>query len=247
MKKITFMMIVGLLLTATTVFAADKASDDQALVAASFQQGGDAADPAAPVTTPVAAPQVPQADPTKSSALSAPVTANTETPASTAAVPASPAESPAEKPATDSKLMTALSQQTVTMQNQMSHLRSQNNHLRHQMKNVLYANLGIVGLIILLLVLLWMIQYTRRSKLNEKSGAPVHSGPEKTVPIEDDTRGEYDFMGSSEGIPAKLDLARAYIAMEDYTAARETLAEILGANHEEYRTEARALLNQLNS
>ena len=53
-------------------------------------------------------------------------------------------------------------------------------------------------------------------------------------------------MGSSEGIPAKLDLARAYIAMEDFASARETLIEILNEGNEEHRLEAKSLLNKIN-
>ncbi len=56
---------------------------------------------------------------------------------------------------------------------------------------------------------------------------------------------EYDFLGSSEGIPAKLDLARAYIAMEDYLAARDTLLEVFAKGNAQQREEAKDLLTKI--
>lgn len=61
----------------------------------------------------------------------------------------------------------------------------------------------------------------------------------------DDTESEYDFMNSVEAIPAKLDLARAYIAMEDYKAAREALEQVISGGDKEQQQEARELLETI--
>ncbi len=63
----------------------------------------------------------------------------------------------------------------------------------------------------------------------------------------DDTKNEYDFMGSSEGIPAQLDLARAYIAMENYAGARMVLENVSAKGDAEQRQEARDLLTKIPS
>lgn len=55
---------------------------------------------------------------------------------------------------------------------------------------------------------------------------------------------EYDFMGTNEAIPAKLDLARAYIAMEDYAAANTVLEEVMQKGEASQRQEAQELLQQ---
>ena len=64
---------------------------------------------------------------------------------------------------------------------------------------------------------------------------------------EEDNEDEYDFLGSEEGIPAKLDLARAYIAMEDIPAAKTVLQEVVAQGNHEQRQQARTLLNELPS
>jgi pilus assembly protein FimV len=53
-------------------------------------------------------------------------------------------------------------------------------------------------------------------------------------------------MGSQESIPAKLDLARAYIDMDDKDAARNALNEVVAKGTMEQQKEAQGLLDQLN-
>ena len=60
-----------------------------------------------------------------------------------------------------------------------------------------------------------------------------------------DTRDEYDFMATKQAIPAKLDLARAYIDMGDVFAARTTLEEVLTQGDNAQVQEARQLLGRL--
>ncbi|MBT8506726.1 hypothetical protein B1F79_04535 [Coxiella-like endosymbiont of Rhipicephalus sanguineus] len=60
-----------------------------------------------------------------------------------------------------------------------------------------------------------------------------------------DTGEEYDYMGSLESIPAKINLARTYIAMEDQGTARRVLKQVLQSGNKEQRKEAEELLKDL--
>ena len=53
---------------------------------------------------------------------------------------------------------------------------------------------------------------------------------------------EYDFMATQEAMPAKLDLARAYIEMGDDDQAKEVLAGIVASGQPEFVAQAKALL-----
>lgn len=117
--------------------------------------------------------------------------------------------------------------------------------LQRQILQMHYLVMGLLGAVVLMAVLLLMRRKKKPLAAVEEL-IPVAENDGRTIKIEDDTRGEYDFMGSSEGIPAKLDLARAYIAMEDFDAARQTLSEILGEGDETQRQEAHSLLKKMN-
>lgn len=64
--------------------------------------------------------------------------------------------------------------------------------------------------------------------------------------LADDTKSEYDFMGTKAAIPAKLDLARSYMAMNDHEQARAVLKTVFEKGDEEQRMVAEALLTKLN-
>ena len=61
---------------------------------------------------------------------------------------------------------------------------------------------------------------------------------------DDDTQDEYDFMGSHEAIPAKLDLAQTYLDMGDKPAARNVLEEVIQKGDEEQQKTASELLKK---
>lgn len=62
----------------------------------------------------------------------------------------------------------------------------------------------------------------------------------------DDTNTEYDFMATTEAIPAKLDLARSYMAMGNYEDARLALKVALQKGNEEQRMVAESLMHKIN-
>lgn len=70
---------------------------------------------------------------------------------------------------------------------------------------------------------------------------------EVAVASENDTEAEYDYLGSNEAIPAKLDLARAYIAMEDFENARKVLDEVISVGNKHQQQEARSLLEKTST
>lgn len=68
-------------------------------------------------------------------------------------------------------------------------------------------------------------------------GAPIFS--------DENVESEYDFMGTAEAIPAKLDLARSYLAMSDYDQAKSILKTVIEKGNDAQRKEAGLLLQQI--
>lgn len=216
MKRITVVAIAALLSIPVTVIAADDEAG-QSAVAAVSPQSENASDPAS-TDQPVAAAadKADKSDP--------------------AATPPKPAES-LEIFNVISKTVDSLSQQVVTLRADVTDLQQQNTQLRQQLAGMQYTIYGLAGLVVLL-GLLFSIRTRKKS-------SPHVVAPATPVAVTAAAEGEYDFMGSSEAIPAKLDLARAYIAMEDFAAARETLIEILTEGGAEHRLEAKSLFNKI--
>ena len=94
-----------------------------------------------------------------------------------------------------------------------------------------------IATILLVAIMLWIL-WTPKRKL-----AVVTETSEDS-----DLGDEYDFMHSQEGIPARLDLARAYIGMDDYESAKEVLFAILQDQPSAaYQEQAQAMLNELSN
>lgn len=104
---------------------------------------------------------------------------------------------------------------------------------------VLYAIL-----VLLIVVILLLISRRNQPVMQTVSAAPLGDSVDSG---DIDTKDEYDFMGSDEAIPAKLDLARAYLAMEDYKSARKVLTQVVQKGTKEQRAEAKAMLDRIPS
>ncbi len=102
--------------------------------------------------------------------------------------------------------------------------------------------LGAIG--VLLVFLIWAA-LPRRSKRAKMHKTPFHEASAENNNDDDDTQDEYDYMGSSESIPAKLNLIRAYIAMEDFDAAKKVLTEVLSQGDDEQKAQAEELQQQI--
>lgn len=94
------------------------------------------------------------------------------------------------------------------------------------------------SIIVVLLVMLIFWLWRRKSP-------KIKVTTEKAAEKQDDTQDEYDYIGSDEGVAAKLNLARAYIAMEDYAAAKKIIDEVLLNGDEQQRLDAAALAKTL--
>jgi FimV-like protein len=143
------------------------------------------------------------------------------------------------------KSITAVSDKIDQINSKLDQVNQQLNHLnrplswRHRlMTNILpLVNTGflLISMILLLIVLVRQSKY--KNKISSISSVkPVEQGADQ---------GEYDFMGSNEGISAKLDLIRAYIAMGEMTAAKEVVSEVLQKGNKEQRLEAKTLLKTI--
>ncbi len=87
----------------------------------------------------------------------------------------------------------------------------------------------LVWSLLLLFFLLLCLFQEEEPKQSLKTCQPIPSS-KKTPPRlseENDIRDEYDFMATEQAIPAKLDLARAYIDMGDSDAAKAVLQDVI--------------------
>mgnify|MGYP001804779973 CR=1 FL=1 len=104
---------------------------------------------------------------------------------------------------------------------------------------VLYAIL-----VLLVIVIMMLIQRRGGYKLQTVTEAAGGTGAANQS-NDSDTKDEYDFMNSDEAIPAKLDLARAYMAMEDYKSARKVLEQVGKNGNAEQQAEAKVMLDKI--
>ncbi len=95
-----------------------------------------------------------------------------------------------------------------------------------------------IGVVVLLLVLMRLVRHW-------KAAPSVTVPPQPVSPDKKDLEGDYDYLGSRESIPAKLNLARAYVAMGNYAEAQTVLAEVLASGDNKQCLEAEALLKKI--
>ncbi len=133
---------------------------------------------------------------------------------------------------------------------------------------VVFANLELTAglLFLVFLIVLWFVWGRRAGHVEmpdkdvgetkvryPKGGQSMHGAgvaAELVVPIQQmmiplvsaNEEGEYDYIGSSEGIPARLDLARMYRDMGDIAQAELVLKSILAQGDEKQSQEANKLL-----
>lgn len=98
--------------------------------------------------------------------------------------------------------------------------------------NKIYPYVGYLLLFFLLVTVLWAVMDKSRSKRTPD-------------PSTNDSSDEYDFMSSDEAIPAKLDLARAYMTMGDHLAAKGVLEEVLARGNAEQKAHAQNLITKI--
>jgi FimV-like protein len=88
------------------------------------------------------------------------------------------------------------------------------------------------------IALLAIIWFFARSAQKRRNSAEADLSDTETA----DAASDYDFLNSEDAIPAKLDLARAYMAMEDFQAANVVLNDVFVQGNAEHKQEAQTLL-----
>lgn len=112
------------------------------------------------------------------------------------------------------------------------------------LQSIDYATLGGISFIFIGLGFLMGRTGRRQAKqpvsnANEPNLASVVSEAAEDV----DTKAEYDFMATEEAIPAMLDLARSYVAMDNFLEAKTVLEEVVKRGDAAQSEEAQDLLN----
>lgn len=110
--------------------------------------------------------------------------------------------------------------------------------------------LGVIAAIVLgCALMVTRIIMRRADERAFSSGKTVRTAQEKMTRadalLDEDTKNEYDFMGTREAIPAKLDLARSYMAMNDHDQAYAILKTVMELGNENQRTEAQLLIQKI--
>jgi FimV-like protein len=139
----------------------------------------------------------------------------------------------------------AMKNQIASLDKQMQQLRE--NYLQYStpiLHRSAFSDYGIwiMGSSVLACLLVLIFTTSRRRQLSIRLKKNTATLDEDIEAIED----EYDYLGSQEGIAAKLDLARAYIDMGDTVQASQVLNEVIAHGNDEQRYTARKILSELS-
>jgi len=145
--------------------------------------------------------------------------------------------------------MLVLQQQVSKMQTPSAHTSSSSSFLQnllqaftHQNSLTMIEDAGAAAFLLVFGVLMGQLLFRRPSLVVVPDSA--HKSRVGDA-LADDIKNEYDFMSSAEAIPAKLDLARSYMAMGDNEQASTVLKTVMEKGDEEQRIVAEALLNKI--
>lgn len=142
----------------------------------------------------------------------------------------------------DEKIVSELTQKNITT--------NANNSAAPVLPNQLSAYLPkskvgwwIMWAMLFIIVLIWMPSGKR--EVIKRQEPVVHTNADETAENDIKFEDEYDFMNSQEALPAKLDLARAYIDMEDFSSAEMLLKEVMEKGASSERKQAMQLLKTI--
>ena len=82
----------------------------------------------------------------------------------------------------------------------------------------------------------------------ETAAADAESGADQEIDLEQlaASDNEFDFLAGTDECATKLDLARAYLDMEDLDGAKELLQEVVSEGNDQQRNDARSLLENIS-
>lgn len=165
-----------------------------------------------------------------------------------------------------SQVLSILNQEVTQLNQQISHAQKElatnltpaqeqqhkamplGSHFAHTIENSKTTQYILYAILVLLLIVIMMLIPRRggyKLQAITETGGTGSGTNAANEPNESDTRDEYDFMNSEEAIPAKLDLARAYMAMEDYKSARKVLDQVGKNGNDEQKAEAKGMLDKI--
>ncbi len=124
----------------------------------------------------------------------------------------------------------ALSQSAISIDNSSQHLTDISP--KEKLSTIIFA------IAIILIAILWW-PWSKGTIIARQRKEPVINNST------DNDEEEYDFMNSREAIPAKLDLARAYIDMSDYESAKRALQEVITLGNPVERKQAKLILSKM--
>ncbi|WP_119395601.1 FimV/HubP family polar landmark protein [Salinibius halmophilus] len=84
------------------------------------------------------------------------------------------------------------------------------------------------------------------SELEASMNDPVQVSSDAPDSLDDDSDDDFGILSSADEFGTKLDLARAYIDMEDVESARDILQEVIADGDDEQKSQAQSLLSELN-
>lgn len=142
------------------------------------------------------------------------------------------------------QLSTQIENQRSTLNNLIE--TNSQEHIAWQQQLEEYALIGAVigGCLLLLLALTWA-KLLRNRQAQVATSNDASQTAEMTADEDKDLEDEYDFINSAEGIPAKLDLARAYIDMDDVESAKDVLQEVITRGNSLQIQQAKQLLSHI--
>jgi FimV-like protein len=151
----------------------------------------------------------------------------------------------------------AMKNQIISLNTQLQQLRQNSVNHSAQGPQFLAFNhyaVWILGSSVMICLMILLYTALRNSQVsrgikNHKSdkSQPARHSPNFNETIEsiETIDDEYDYLGSQEGLAAKLDLARAYIDMGDTAQAGHVLEEVMQQGTEDQRHLAKKLLSEL--
>lgn len=100
------------------------------------------------------------------------------------------------------------------------------------------------ALLLLVVFLSYRVCFKHKKVADNVSGSQQLSVNDEAE-LEDE--GDYDYLQSAEGLGAQLDLARAYIAMKDYSAAENALTLVKRSGDQAQQSAAQSLWEQMEA
>ena len=138
--------------------------------------------------------------------------------------------------------------QNQNLANQLNVIASANNQISPVQSNNDVTVLVLLSVLMMFLILMGCVERqtpTKKiAKVTKQPKAQPQPMPELKREAQDE---EYDFMGSQEAVPARFNLAEAYMQMREFQQAKRVLEGILDQGDSDQRQKASALLSQLPS